>query len=92
MHTLAIANINTALDGHFCGMLYSKTENGERQYKPHPVGEDTVASPVISQSSNCFIPGKWGRGGGGRGRDEVWDRETKFSQLAKRSPCVMVSG
>ena len=30
--------------------------------------------------------------GGGRGRDEVWDRETMFSQLAKRSPCVVVSG
>ena len=28
----------------------------------------------------------------GGGRDEVWDRETMFSQLAKRSPCVMVSG
>ena len=26
------------------------------------------------------------------GRDEVWDRETMFSQLTKRSPCVMVSG
>ena len=33
-----------------------------------------------------------GRGRGGVGRDEVWDRETMFSQLAKRSPCVMVSG
>ena len=31
-----------------------------------------------------------GRGGGGR--DEVWDRETMFSQLAKRSPSVVVSG
>ena len=29
---------------------------------------------------------------GGGGRDEVWDRETMFSQLAKRSPCVVVSG
>ena len=37
------------------GILYSKTENGERQYTPHSVGEDTVASPVISRSSNCFI-------------------------------------
>ena len=26
------------------------------------------------------------------GRDEVWDRETMFSQLAKRSPSVVVSG
>ena len=26
------------------------------------------------------------------GRDEVWDRETMLSQLAKRSPCVVVSG
>ena len=31
-------------------------------------------------------------GGGGGGRDEVWDRETMFSQLAKRSPCVMARG
>ena len=29
---------------------------------------------------------------GGRKADEVWDRETMFSQLAKRSPCEMVSG
>ena len=26
------------------------------------------------------------------GRDEVWVRETMFSQLARRSPCVVVSG
>ena len=26
------------------------------------------------------------------GRDEVWDRETMLSQLAKRSPSVVVSG
>ena len=32
-----------------------------------------------------------GNQGGGE-RDEVWDRETMFSQLAKRSPCVVVSG
>ena len=45
----------------------------------------------------------WGGGGGGgrRGgggvawggvRDEVWDRETMFSQLTKWSPRVVVSG
>ena len=28
------------------------------------------------------------RGNGEGGRDEVWDWETMFSQLAKRSPCV----
>ena len=28
----------------------------------------------------------------GGGVDKVWDRETTFSQLAKRSPCVVVSG
>ena len=33
-----------------------------------------------------------GAGGRGGGRDEVWDRETMFSQLAKRSPGVVVSG
>ena len=31
-------------------------------------------------------------GGGGEGRDEVWDRDTMFSQLAKRLPRVVVSG
>ena len=31
-------------------------------------------------------------GGGGGGGDEVWDRETMFSQLATRSPRVVVSG
>ena len=39
-----------------------------------------------------YNPGGGGGGGGGGGRDEVWDRETMFSQLAKRSPCVMASG
>ena len=28
----------------------------------------------------------------GGGEDEVWDQETMFSQLAKRSPCVVVRG
>ena len=32
-----------------------------------------------------------GRGGGGGG-DEVWDRETMFSQLAKRSIRGLISG
>ena len=32
------------------------------------------------------------RGGGGGGSDEVWDRETMFSQLAKRSIRGLVSG
>ena len=31
-------------------------------------------------------------GVGGGGRDEVWDREMMFSQLAKWSPSVVVSG
>ena len=26
------------------------------------------------------------------GRDEVWDREMMFSQLAKWSPCVVIGG
>ena len=33
-----------------------------------------------------------GGGGGGKGRDEVWNLETMFLQLAKRSSCVVVSG
>ena len=36
--------------------------------------------------------GRLQSGAGGGGRDEVWGRETMFSQLAKRSPCVVVSG
>ena len=32
------------------------------------------------------------RGAGGGRRDEVWDLETMFSQLAKRSPSVVISG
>ena len=31
------------------------------------------------------------QGGGGGGSDEVWDRETMFSQLAKRSIRGLVS-
>ena len=30
--------------------------------------------------------------GGAGGGDKVWDRETMVSQLAKRLPCVVVSG
>ena len=41
---------------------------------------------------NWFISYLQVGGGGEGGRDEVWDRETMFSQLAKRSPCVVVSG
>ena len=32
------------------------------------------------------------RGRGRGGREEVWDRGMMFSQLAKQSPCVLVSG
>lgn len=39
----------------------------------------------------CWVG--WGMGEGGGGvRDEVWGRETILSQLAKRSPCVVVIG
>ena len=37
-----------------------------------------------------MLGGVGGREGGLR--DEVWGRETILSQLAKRSPCVVVSG
>ena len=37
----------------------------------------------------CWVG--WGMGEGGV-RDEVWGRETILSQLAKRSPCVVVIG
>ena len=32
------------------------------------------------------------QGGRGGGKDKVWDWETMFSQLAKRSPYVVVRG
>ena len=38
----------------------------------------------------CWVG--WGMGGEGGVRDEVWGRETILSQLAKRSPCVVVIG
>ena len=38
------------------------------------------------------VVGGEGWGGGGGGRNEVGDPETMFSQLEKRSPCVVVSG
>ena len=51
---------------------------------------------LFDQKQIFFRPSSgWGTGWGGGGRggtDEVWDRETMFSQLAKRSPCVVVSG
>ena len=50
----------------------------------HMFRKNYCGSPV----NQCIIAA---RGGGGE-RDEVWDRETMFSQLAKRSPLVMVSG
>ena len=41
---------------------------------------------------HCRGGGRRGGGGGGGGRNEVGDRDTMFSQLEKRSPCVVVSG
>ena len=52
------------------------------------------AAPVgLNRPLKQNLPHKILRDGGrGGGRDEVWDRETMFSQLAKRSPRVVVSG
>ena len=53
------------------------------------------AAPVdLNRPLKQNLPHKILRGGGrgAGGRDEVWDRETMFSQLAKRSPRVVVSG
>ena len=48
------------------------------------------------KNSECVnqrgLRGGGGGGGGGIGRDEVWNRETMFSRLARRSPCLVVSG
>ena len=45
----------------------------------------------LSEIPVCsYQAGKGGRGGRGGGRDEAWDLETMFSQLAKRSPCVNI--
>ena len=43
-----------------------------------------LVNDVVQQTKIQNIPGG--------GRVEVLDRETMFSQLAKRSPCVVVSG
>ena len=43
-------------------------------------------------TQGCFLRGQLIRLNRRGGRDEVWDRETMFSQLAKRAPCVVVSG
>ena len=58
----------------------------------HPKCKDlVVAYGGLKTMENhlTFRPKKWwSQGGGGGGRDEVWDRETMFSQLAKRTPMV----
>ena len=52
-----------------------------------PGDEVDILITVVSE----YRPGAgWRGGGGGIGRDEFWDRETMFSQLAKRSPIVVV--
>ena len=47
---------------------------------------------VESKSEIRFRMASFSPGVGGGGRDEVWDRATMFSQLAKRSPRLVVSG
>ena len=47
---------------------------------------------AIKKGKHTFWPGGGGGGRGGGGREKVWDRETMFSHLEKRSPCVVVSG
>ena len=39
-----------------------------------------------------LVVARTGKSRRGAGRDEVWHQETMFSQLAKRSPCMVVSG
>ena len=46
---------------------------------------------IFRRASETYWWEQAGWGGGG-GRDEVWDRETMFSQLTKWSPRVVVSG
>ena len=67
---------------------------------PGVISKQTVSKPSSWQSSTWLVhngnkgPTKFYSGGGGEGggRDEVWDLETMFSQLAKRSSSVVVSG
>ena len=51
---------------------------------------ELVALVPYSLVKYSITQGRAGAGVGG-GRDEVWDRETMFSQLAKRSLSVVVS-
>ena len=50
----------------------------------------TVNNPLSTKLADkqAIEANSWGGGGGGGGGggDENWDRETMFSQLAKRSP------
>ena len=66
-------------------------------------GESSSKVKLVVNAYGCFVESDerneghkitkcLSRGGGGGGRDKVWDRETMFSQLAKQSPCVMSSG
>ena len=79
----------------------TKKKNGIKQENAKGLGSRIVFSRhlIVPRKPLCFIYRFvvvaaeslwWSRGGGGR--DEVWDRETMFSQLAKRSPSVVVSG
>ena len=62
-----------------------------RHLTPHSNGgfSQSILKMVYGITKHYVRQGRGG--GGGRGRDEVWDQETMFSQLGKRSPCVVVS-
>ena len=55
------------------------------------ISDTKIYSECVNQRGLRGEAGGGGRGGG-IGRDEVWNRETMFSRLAKRSPCLVVSG
>ena len=48
------------------------------------------AGTTITKVSEVLLENNY-QGWGGGGRDEAWDQEKMLSQLAKQSPCVMVS-
>ena len=73
-------------------MIVFKVTEERQKSRLLPSGFWQKSSLQNQKSTLNDFDGNHNQGRGGGGRDEVWDQETMFSQLAKRSPCVVVSG
>ena len=85
----------------FCRMQWLPTRfYGSLSVYSRPLPSEKIAPLQPSYAFRRFLfmlkpalqDGRTREEGGTRGRRKVWDRETMFSQLAKRSPSVVVSG